>query len=160
MASGEKTEFVLFFMDSCNFCKKMLPQLKQKPDLLKKFNLVDINKVPQLPDEVDEVPCIYDGKSIHKGTDSFKWLAEKFSEYLDSAYDSLNYSFLEGQDEQVFNNYSLLDQKNGSFGMGDSPADKSDPTRMAVMNDNTNKNRSLESIIAARGLENVLRNNH
>ena len=156
MANVNETPiYVLFYIPSCKFCNNLIGKLKTKPELLKKFNVVNIDTLPDLPNEVDEVPCIYDGKSIHKGTDSFKWLAEKFSEYLDSAYDSLNYSFLEGQDEQVFNNYSLLDQKNGSFGMGDSPADKSDPTRMAVMNDNTNKNRSLESIIAARGLENV-----
>jgi len=128
-------------------------KLKTKPDLLKKFNLVNIDTIPAIPDEIDEVPCIYDGKGINKGANAFKWLTEIFSEYLDSAYDSINYSYLDGQEEQVFNRYSLLEQKNGSFGMGESPmtGKNNDPTRMAIMNDNTNKNRSLESIIASRG---------
>jgi len=147
MASGEKTEFVLFFMNSCNYCKKMLPSLKQKPELLKKFNLVDISQVPQLPDEVDEVPCIYDGQQIYKGAAAFKWLNEKLQDFLSPANDGLAYSFVDGSEEQVFGNYSLLEQANGSFGMGEV---KDDPTRMMKMNDNTNKNSSLEMLMASR----------
>ena len=151
----EKPEFVLFMINQDQFCNTFINKVKTKPDLMKKINIVDIDRIPAIPDEVDEVPCIYDGKGVNKGANAFKWLTDIFSEYLDSAYDSINYSYLEGQEEQVFNTYSLLDQKNGSFGMGDSPAvgKNDDPTRMAVMNDNTNKNRSLESIIASRGLD-------
>ena len=147
--------YVLFFTPSCKYCNNLMNKLKTKPELLKKFNLVNIDTLPAIPDEVDEVPCIYDGKGVNKGANAFKWLTDIFSEYLDSAYDSINYSYLDGQEEQVFNRYSLLEQKNGSFGMGDSPVmgKNDDPTRMAVMNDNTNKNRSLESIIASRGLD-------
>ena len=148
----DKPVFVLFFTNNCNFCKKLLSMLKQKQELVKKFNLVDIDTIPAVPNEIDEVPCIYDGKNIHAGTNAFKWLNEKMSEYLDSAYDSLNYSFLDGQDEQVFSNYSLLEQRNGCSGVGESPV-QSDPTRMMKIQDTSNKNRSLESIIASRGLE-------
>ena len=66
--------------------------------------------------------------------------------------------FLEGCQEEVFGSYSLLDQKNGSHGMGNSPVGQqnpsaTDPTRMAVLSDNTNKNRTLESVMASRSLE-------
>ena len=149
----DKPIYVLFFTHNCNYCKKLLSMLKQKQELVKKFNVVDIDKLPDIPNEVEEVPCIYDGKNIHAGSNAFKWLNEKMSDYLDSAYDSLNYSFLDGQDEQVFSNYSLLEQKNGCNGVGDSPVQQSDPTRMMSIQDNSNKNRSLESIIASRGLE-------
>jgi hypothetical protein len=64
------------------------------------------------------------------------------------------YSFLDGQEEQVFGTYSLLEQKNGSFGMGEQPAKAmNDPTRMTVLSDNENKNRTLDSIMAARNSE-------
>lgn len=35
MTTQERPEFVLFYMENCNFCKKILTQLKQKPELLK-----------------------------------------------------------------------------------------------------------------------------
>lgn len=147
MATQERPEFVLFYMENCNFCKKILTQLKQKPELLKKFNNVNIDAVPTIPDEIDEVPCIYDGKIIYKGVDAFKWLNEKMQDFLSPANDGLSYSFIDGQDEQVFDKYSLLEQKNGSFGMGDS---KQDPTRMMKLNDNSNKNESLDQLMASR----------
>jgi hypothetical protein len=148
--SQQKPEYVLFFMENCNYCKKMLSNLKLKQELLKKFNIVNIDAVPVLPDEVDEVPCIYDGKKVYKGAIAFKWLNEKMEEYLSPANDGLAYAFLEGQEEQVFGNYSLLDQKNGSFGMGDNNAD---PARMMKIEDNTNKNRSLDTLMASRERE-------
>jgi len=147
MASPERPEFVLFYMNSCNFCKKMIAQLKQKPELAKKINNVDIDKIPNIPDEVDEVPCIYDGKTVHKGVNAFKWLNEKMQDFLSPANDGLSYAFLEGQEEQVFDKYSLLEQKNGSFGMGEASAD---PTRMMKLNDNTNKNMSLDMLMQSR----------
>jgi hypothetical protein len=143
----QKPEYVLFFMENCGFCKKLLTLLKTKPELMKKFNMVNIDAVPTLPDEVDEVPCIYDGKSVNKGTDAFKWLNEKMTEFLDAANDGLLYSFLDGNDEQVFGSYSLLEQKNGCHGIGENG---SDPTRMAAITDNTNKNRTLDSLVASR----------
>ena len=149
----EKPEFVLFMTPSCKFCNNFMNKLKPKADLLKKFNIVNIDNLEIIPDEVDEVPCVYDGKQVYQGTASFKWLDEKLSEFLDAANDSLSYSFLDGQDEQVFGNYSLLEQKNGSYGIGNGPVDQKsqgDPTRMAVINDNTNKNRTLDSLMASR----------
>ena len=62
----------------------------------------------------------------------------------------MTYSFVDGNEEQVFGNYSLLDQKNGSFGMGNSPVDSKDPTRMNELSDNSNKNRTLDSLVASR----------
>ena len=150
MTSPEKPEFVLFMMQNCNFCNNFLAKLKPKPELAKKFNIVDINKLPALPDEVEEVPCVYDGKQIFQGKDSFKWLNEKLTEYLSPANDGMTYSFVDGNEEQVFGNYSLLDQKNGSFGMGNSPVDSKDPTRMNELSDNSNKNRTLDSLVASR----------
>jgi thiol-disulfide isomerase/thioredoxin len=150
----DKPVYVLFFTNNCKFCKNLINLLKPKEEFVKKFNIVDIDTIPAIPDEVDEVPCIYDGKSIHKGSAAFAWLNEKLSEYLDSAYDSINYSFLEGQDEKVFGNYSLLEQRNGCSGVGDSPVQAGgDPTRMMSIQDNSNKNATLESIIASRGLD-------
>jgi len=150
MTSPERPEFVLFFMKQCNFCKKILSQLAQKPELAKKFNKVDIDAVPTIPDEVDEVPCIYDGKTIFKGANAFKWLNEKLQEYLSAANDGLSYAFIDGQEEQIFDKYSLLDQKNGSFGMGEPAAD---PARMMTLNDNTNKNSTLDQLMATRQRE-------
>ena len=146
---NEKPEFVLFFMKEDKFCNSFLSKLRTKQELIKKFNLVDIDSVPVLPDEVDEVPCVYDGKQVYAGTNAFKWLDEKMLEHLSPANDGLSYSFINGQEETLFNNYSLLDQKNGCFGMNSEQVN-SDPTRMTAMNDNTNKNRSLESLMASR----------
>jgi len=148
MASPQqKPEYVLFFMNNCEYCKKIIGMLKSKEELLKKFNIVNIESVPSLPDEVDEVPCIYDGKSVNKGAAAFKWMIEKMQEYLSPANDGLSYSFVDGQEEKVFGNYSLLEQRNGSFGMGDSPQD---PARMMQLPDNSNKNSSLETLMATR----------
>ena len=132
-----------------------MSKLKSKPELLKKFNVVNIDAVAQIPDEVDEIPCVYDGKTLYKGKESFKWVNEKLSEFLSAANDGFAYSFIDGNEEQVFGAYSLLDQKNGSFGMGQTPNDQNlgDPTRMASVNDNTNKNRTLDSLMAARSSE-------
>ena len=160
MSTAEKPEFVLFLSKNCKFCKNFLDKLKPKPELSKKFNIVDIDTLKVIPDEVDEIPCVYDGKGLFKGADAFKWLNEKLSDFLDAANDGLAYSFIDNQDELVFNNYSLLEQKNGSFGMdGASPQQNtqlpsgSDPTRMLQMNDNTNKNRTLDSLMASRSSE-------
>jgi len=149
----EKPEFVLFMSPSCKFCNNFLIKLKTKPELMKKFNVVNIDALQIIPDEVEEVPCVYDGKQVYQGAESFKWLNEKMCEFLDAANDGLGYAFLEGQEEQVFGNYSLLEQKNGSYGIGNGPVDQKnqgDPTRMVVINDNTNKNRNLDSLMASR----------
>jgi hypothetical protein len=156
-AGPEKPEFVLF-ISNCKFSNNFLGRVKTKPELMKKFNIVDIDTLKVIPDEVEEVPFVYDGKNIYQGKSAFQWLNEKMSEFLDAANDGLSYSFLEGQEEQVFGSYSLLDQKNGSYGMGNEPVDpnsRGDPTRMTALNDNTNKNRTLESIMAARSNETI-----
>ena len=157
MSSQEKPEFVVFVSSSnCKFSNNFLNKLKTKPELGKKFNIVDIEKLQVIPNEVDEVPCIYDGKSIHQGKNAFTWLNEKMSEYLSAANDGLMYSFLEGQpEESLFNNYSLLEQKNGSYGIGEQPSEKNmnDPTRMIKINDNESKNRTLDSLVASRSTD-------
>ncbi len=154
MSTPPKPEFVLFMSD-CKFSKNFVNKLKTKDELLKKFNIVDINKIQQIPDEIEEVPCVYDGKQIYQGKAAFSWLNEKMSEYLSAANDGLMYSFIDGQEEQVFGSYSLLEQKNGSFGMGEQPssANMNDPTRMSKLSDTENKNRTLDSIMAARSSE-------
>jgi hypothetical protein len=154
MSTPPKPEFVLF-MSNCRFSANFLNKLKTKDELFKKFNIVDIDKIQQIPNEIEEVPCVYDGKQIYQGKDAFKWLNEKMGEYLSAANDGLMYSFLDGQEEQVFGSYSLLEQKNGSFGMGEQPSGSTmnDPTRMITINDNDNKNRTLDSIMAARSSE-------
>ena len=158
---SEKPIYVLFVSSDCKFSGTFLNKLKPKEELFKKFNIINIDQVPAIPDEVDEVPCVYDGKGLFKGAAAFKWLNEKLSDFLDAANDGLAYSFIDNQDELVFNNYSLLEQKNGSFGMdGTAPSQQnsqlpsgSDPTRMLQMNDNTNKNRTLDSLMASRSSE-------
>ena len=150
---AEKPQFVLFMSPGCKFSMNFINKLKQKPDLMKKFNIVNIDTIPNVPDEVDEIPCVYDGTQIYQGNASFKWLNEKMAEFLDAANDGLSYSFLEGQTEEpIFNNYSLLEQKNGSFGMGEQPSEKNmnDPTRMSKINDTESKNRTLDSLVASR----------
>jgi hypothetical protein len=145
-----KPEFVLF-ISNCKFSMNFLNKLKTKEELIKKFNIVDINTIQAIPNEIEEVPCVYDGKNLVQGKQAFTWLSEKMSEYLSPANDGLMYSFLNGEEEKVFGNYSLLEQKNGSFGMGDNPAGTAnDPTRMAIMNNNDNKNRTLDSLVASR----------
>ena len=153
-APSDKPIYVLFMALDCQFCHTLLNKLKPKEELMKKFNIVNINNIPAIPDEIDEIPCIYDGQKLYKGKDAFKWLNEKLAEHLSAANDGLYYSFLEGQEEQVFGSYSLLDQKNGSYGMGSNSAPNEqnlgDPTRMMSVNDNTNKNRTMDSLMASR----------
>ena len=151
MSSQEKPEYVLFISQNCKFCNNFLTKLKTKQALFKKFNVVNIDQLNEVPNEVNEVPCVYDGKGIFQGKPAFTWLNEKMSDYLDAANDGLLYSFLEGQEEeQIFSNYSLLEQKNGSYGMGENG---SDPTRLAKLSNNDNKNRTLDSIMASRNSE-------
>ena len=154
MSNPVKPEFVLF-ISNCKFSHNFISKLKTKEELIKKFNIVDINKIPVIPDEIQEVPCVYDGKTIYQGKDAFKWLNEKMSDYLSAANDGMSYSFIDGNEEQVFQNYSLIEQQNGSFGMGEQPSQSNmnDPTRMAVMNNNDNKNRTLDSLMQARDCE-------
>jgi hypothetical protein len=154
---SDKPEYVLFILRNCEYCNNFGTKLKSKPELFKKFNIVDIETIPAVPDEVDEVPFIYDGKQVFRGAECFKWLEEKMSEFLSAANDGLMYSFVDGNEETIFNNYSLLDQQNGSHGIGNSPvggnASGTDPTRMTVMNDTPNKNSSLDSLVAMRNSE-------
>ena len=150
MAAPEKPEFVLFISSNCKFSNSFLTKLKEKPELIKKFNIVNIDKLPTIPNEVEEIPCVYDGKGIYMGKNAFKWLDDKSVEFLSPANDGFQYSFIDGNEERVFNNYSLLDQRNGSFGMGENAVEQKDPTRMSVSNDNTNKNRTMDSLMASR----------
>jgi len=143
----DKPEFVLFMVNGDKFCNNFISKLKSKQELLKKFNIVDINSIPAIPNEVDEVPCVYDGKQIHKGKQAFSWLNEKMVDFLSPANDGMMYSFLDGQEEQVFGSYSLIDQKNGCYGIG---TEGNDPTRMLSLTDNSNKNNSLESLMSMR----------
>ena len=130
-------------------------KLNTKQELARKFNVVDINKIQIVPDEIEEVPCVYDGKELHQGTNAFKWLNEKLADHLDAANDGLMYSFIDGNQEQIFGNYSLIEQKNGSYGMGEqaSSDNMNDPTRMVKLSNNDNKNRTLDSLMAARSAE-------
>uniref|UniRef100_A0A6C0B027 Glutaredoxin domain-containing protein n=1 Tax=viral metagenome TaxID=1070528 RepID=A0A6C0B027_9ZZZZ len=154
MSSPPKPEYVLF-ISNCQFSNNFVNKLRTKEELAKKFNIVDINKIPSIPNEIEEVPCVYDGKQIYQGKDAFSWLNEKMGEYLSPANDGSMYSFLDGQEEKVFGNYSFLDQKNGSHGMGEqpSPSNMNDPTRMMKIDNNDNKNRTLDSLMAARSSE-------
>jgi hypothetical protein len=146
-----KPEYVLF-VSNCQFSNNFVNKLRTKEELAKKFNIVDINKIPSIPNEIEEVPCVYDGKQIYQGKGAFTWLNEKMGEYLSAANDSSMYSFLDGQEEKVFGNYSFLEQKNGSHGMGEQPssANMNDPTRMMKIETNDNKNRTLDSLMASR----------
>lgn len=145
---SEKPEFVLFFSKQCKFCRNFNQKLNEKEELVKKIRIVDIDIIENVPDEVQEVPCMYDGKRVYQGQAAFKWLEEKMSEYLSAANDGLQYSFLNGNTEPLFSNYSLLEQKNGSFGMD--KACTEDPTRMATLPDNSNKNSSYEALLSSR----------
>lgn len=138
---NEKPEFVLFIMKDCKYCMSFIAKLKTKSELLAKFNIVDIEELPSIPSEINEVPCVYDGKNIYSGKKSFTWLNEKMNDFLLPANDSLNYSFIDGNEEQVFSNYSLLNQVNGSIGVANES------------NTNTQKKDSLESLIASRAAE-------
>ena len=158
-ANTDKPEFVLFMLNNDKFCLNFISKLKTKQDLMKKFNIVDINSIPAIPDEVDEVPCVYDGKALFKGKEAFTWLNEKMADFLSAANDGLMYSFIDGQEEQVFGSYSLLEQKNGSFGMGSESSSNNDPTRMNSLTDNSNKNRTLESVMSSRNQDVDIPNN-
>ena len=143
-----KPAYVLFYtLNNCKYCRTFITRLKSKPDLFKMFNLVDIDKLPDLPDEVDEVPCVYDGKNIFKGDQAFKWLSEKSLEFLAPADNSLQYTFINGEEESLFNNFSLLEQKNGSFGMDNVKTDSSPAGKSG------NKNMSMESLMNLRSNE-------
>ncbi len=154
---AEKPEFVLFMMDGDKFCFNFINKLKTKPDLMKKFNIVDIDRIPAIPNEVDEVPCVYDGKGLFKGKQAFDWLSERMSEFLGAANDGMMYSFIDGQEEEIFGSYSLLGQTNGSFGMGPDSgcgqggSGQSDPTRMSSVQDSSMKQQlSIEHLMADR----------
>ena len=157
--SQKKPEYVLFIMNNCKFSSSFINKLKKKQELFEKFNIVDVEKIPSIPTEVTEVPCVYDGKLVYAGTKAFTWLDEKLQDYLLPADDCINYSFIDGSEEPVFSNYSLLNQFNGSNGMGDSPVkqpglsqNKEDVQRMTQTISN-NKNKSLESLMAERDAE-------
>jgi hypothetical protein len=140
--TGEKKDFVLFYSPNCKFCKNLLTKLKTKQELLNKINLVDIDNINDIPEEVDEIPCIYDGKKLFKGSEAFKWFDDKAVEFLDAADDCVSYSFINGSDEKIFNNYSLLDQPNGSFGINENTINQNKITKSANM--------SLESLMSSR----------
>jgi hypothetical protein len=129
-----------------------MTKLNQKQDLIKKINIVDINTIPAIPDEVDEVPCIYDGKKLYKGKEAFDWLNDKMVEFLSAANDGLMYSFVDGQEEQIFGSYSLLEQKNGSFGMGPDQAGNNDPTRITGPQE-PSKSQTFDSLMSLRNQE-------
>ena len=159
MNKPQKPEYVLFIMNNCKFSSSFINKLKKKQELFEKFNIVDVEKIPSIPNEVTEVHCVYDGKSVHAGKKAFTWLDEKLQDYLLPADDCINYSFIDGSEEPVFNNYSLINQYNGSNGIGDSPVKiglseqiNNDVQRMTktISND---KNRSLESLMAERDAE-------
>ena len=156
MAQSEKPEYVLFFIPNCNFCGSFINKLKSKKELLAKFNIVNVEEIPNIPDEVTEVPCVYDGKTVYVGKNSFKWLNEKLSEFLLPAENSLSYSFVNGEEEEIFSNFSLLNQLNGSSGIGDSKInkdqDRADATRITQKNIGT-KAMSLETLMANRESE-------
>jgi hypothetical protein len=154
---ADKKEFVLFLVKDCKYCETFYKKIVTKPELIKKFNIVDIDEIPDIPDEIAEVPAVYDGKSVYQGPEAFKWLNEKMSDFLLPANDSLNYSFLEGHEEQVFSGFSLLNQMNGSNGMGDSPIKPQntggrppDTARMSQMGSEPKSSASLDSIVALR----------
>jgi len=150
MSSGPpKPEYVVF-MSNDKYSANFMNKLRTKEELMKKFNVVDINRIPTIPNEINEVPCVYDGKQIYQGKQAFEWLVEKMAECLSAADDGLMYSFLDGQEEKVFGNYSFIEQKNGSYGMGENG---SDPSRPNQLNNNENKNRTLDSLMAARSSE-------
>ena len=157
MAQPEKPEYVLFLMNNCNFCSNFITKLKTKKELLAKFNIVNVEEIPVIPDEVSEVPCVYDGKNVFLGKDSFKWLNEKLSDFLLPADNSLSYSFINGEEEEIFSNYSLINQLNGSSGIGDSKItnkdqDRADATRI-THKDVSSKAMTLESLMANRESE-------
>jgi len=147
--ASEKPEFVCFYMQNDQFCKNFISKLQSKSELMTKFNMVDIDSIPVIPNEVEEVPAVYDGKQLYQGKDAFKWLNEKMSEFLSAANDGMLYSFVDGQDEKVFNSYSFLDQRNGSHGIGEAPPG-GDPGRSSAVNENSFKNRTLETLMATR----------
>jgi hypothetical protein len=144
---AEKPEYVLFLMKTCKHSLNFLTKLKSKPELFSKFNIVDVEEIPSIPNEVTDVPCVYDGKQVYPGKNAFKWLNEKMNDFLLPADDSLMYSFVNGQEEQIFSNFSMLDQQNGSSGLGDSSS-SSGGIKLKNKND-----KSLESLIAARDAE-------
>ena len=160
MPENPKPEFVLFYLSNCKYCINFMSKLKTKPELLSKFNLVDVEKISNIPEEVSEVPCVYDGKQVYCGKNSFKWLNEKMSDFLLPANDSLNYSFLDGNEEQIFGNYSLINQMNGSSCIGDSPIKQGSMKGLEMTNtviqDSKQNNNSLESLMASR--DNDLKN--
>ena len=47
------------------------------------FRIVEVEKTPQLPAEVREVPTVYDGKTVYGGKNAFKWFNDVSVEYLD-----------------------------------------------------------------------------
>ena len=143
-----KPTYVLFYSFNCKFSKTFINRLKSRQELFKLFNLVDIDKLPDIPDEVDEIPSVYDGKNIYKGTAAFKWLDEKAVEFLSPADDCLQYTFVNGEEESVFDKFSLLEQKNGSFGMGNATSPTGvEPTK------SVSKNSSMESLMASRSMD-------
>ena len=157
MTQSEKPEYVLFLMNNCNFCSSFITKLKTKKELFSKFNIVNVEEIPVIPDEVSEVPCVYDGKNVHVGKNSFKWLNEKLSEFLLPADNSLSYSFINGEEEEIFSNFSLLNQLNGSSGIGDSKInkdqDRADATRITQKKDISSKGMTLEALMANRETE-------
>ncbi len=119
-----KPQFVVFVSKECRFSHTFITKLSSNQELFAKFNTVDIDNIPDIPDEVTETPCVYDGKQVYLGKQAFDWLNKQLSQlsqpfYPAASKDSMNYAFTDGNEEEVFNGYALLGQKNGSHGMGD-----------------------------------------
>jgi len=52
---------ILFYSDNCEFCKKMLEYI-QKNNIIKNFNMINIDKLKEIPKNITIVPTIIDSK--------------------------------------------------------------------------------------------------
>ena len=150
-SQNNRPSFVLFVMSGCKFSASFLKEVKLIDDLSKKIKVVDINSVPDIPPEVTEVPCIYDGKRVYEGKECFKWLKDISIMYLSAANDGDQYSFVNGDAEKVFNTFSFINQENGSSGMG---GKTDDPTRSISMSDQPKKaSLTMDDLISQRAAD-------
>ena len=52
---------ILFYSETCEFCKKMMEYI-QKNNITKNFNMINIDKLNEIPKNITIVPTIIDPK--------------------------------------------------------------------------------------------------
>ena len=116
-------KFTIFISKRCAHCNSLIANIMTNDDLAHDCSIIEIEKLPGLPQGLTEVPAVFDGKQYFSGKSAFKWFNDISSEYLLPANDffgsgsSLSCCTFMGDPEVISSSFAPLDAHNGSFGM-------------------------------------------